>query len=125
MMASASSAVIIGGASFCVVGSAGSASADGVAKPAMRPATTALPASPPAMMRRQQWRFLPVCNVIHPPATRGEPNSGPAARHGSLLGTRDLGAYRHRQPLVSIRIGIQIPGVTRRLGDTFGPQCAD
>src|SRR5262245_43607720 len=125
MIASASSAVITGGLSGWAPGSAGSANATGAPKPPTTPTATALHASPPVTMRSHPCRFVPVCNVITPPAASGSLTASRPAGTGSLSGADDLGAYRDGQTLVPIRIGIQIPGVTRRLWDALGLKRAD
>src|ERR1700760_3343920 len=126
MMASTWSAVIGGGVAGCAFGVAGSflahsapvqlspGSANAVAapKPLIRAAAIALPAT--------ARRRIPVCNVISSYRQR-EPNSHPAL----LLGAGDLGADGNGQPLVPIRIGIQVPGVTGRLRYTLSLERAD
>src|SRR4029079_11755899 len=131
MMASAWSAVIGGGVPVCAVASAGSvlgghsapvqltpgsANAGATPKPPKSPIANAPPATVPVTTRPR----FPVCNVISSYRQR-EPNSDAVL----LLGASDLGADRNGQPLVPIRIGIQIPGVTRRFGDALRLQRAD
>src|SRR3954449_5046413 len=86
--------------------------------PMRSPIAMALPATAPLTARRR----LRVCNVITPFAASGSLTATRPRGTSSLLGAGDLSAYCNGQALVPIRIGIQIPGVTRRLGNALGPK---